>query len=384
MALLKLYYATNRNHKGDDRWSPDSYGKKFSNDGMENLRFGYVTVKANDKKLSKYLKADMKECGYGDGEGLSKHLSECATKSAKIKAYNEDINKKIVEADQKKIKLGSAGVFSDLQSLMLATSDVLVYIHGFNVSWNDAVGSALSLQIMLQNKSKDKKQNVVVILFTWPSDGMALPLVSYKSDRSEARGSGAAVGRALLKTRDFLIKLRHTAGNKKGRPCNQDIHLLCHSMGNYLLQEVLQRISDYTPSNAMPRIFEHVFLCAPDVDDNVLESGQPLNKIDQIANSVTIYHNKGDAAMLVSDYTKGNPERLGRAGAAHPGSLHNKVHQVDCTPVVSGLVEHSYYLNGNVLFDIRCSIDGWEHGDSEKRYQSGTHDNVWEMEPENL
>jgi len=383
MTSFKLYYATNRNHEGKDQWKPDSYGTKFGNDGMENLRFGFVTLTADDKKISKFLNTDMKECGNGDGEGLSGYLSKCA-KSAKIMAYDEKIDKNIVEADQKKIKLGSAAAFSDLQSLMLASSDVLVYIHGFNVSWNDAVGSALSLQIMLKNKRADEKQNVVVVLFTWPSDGMALPLVSYKSDRTEARGSGAAVGRALLKTRDFLVKLRRQAKGKQGI-CDQDIHLLCHSMGNYLLQEVLQRISDYTPGNALPRIFEHVFLCAPDVDDDTLELGQPLNKVDQIANSVTIYHNKGDVAMVVSDYTKGNPERLGRAGAAHPGSLHNKVHQVDCTPVVSGFVEHGYYLVGNVISDIRCSIDGWEQNDgSRKRYQSDMQNNVWEMEPENL
>ena len=45
-------------------------------------------------------------------------------------------------------------------------------------------------------------QPVRVVLFTWPSDGMALPLVSYKSDRSEAKGSGYAFARGLLKPRN--------------------------------------------------------------------------------------------------------------------------------------------------------------------------------------
>jgi len=45
-------------------------------------------------------------------------------------------------------------------------------------------------------------------LFTWPSDGQALPYVSYKSDRSDAKGSGYAIGRGFLKLRDFLVRLR--------------------------------------------------------------------------------------------------------------------------------------------------------------------------------
>ena len=50
MTTLTLFYATNRNHKGN-RWNPKSYDSKFSSDGMENLRFGVVKVEAsgNDK-----------------------------------------------------------------------------------------------------------------------------------------------------------------------------------------------------------------------------------------------------------------------------------------------------------------------------------------------
>jgi len=211
---------------------------------------------------------------------------------------------------------------------------------------------------------------------------MALPWVSYKSDRSEATGSGAAVGRAFLKARDFLADLRDRA-RKGGKPlCGQDLHLLCHSMGNFLLQGALARTFDHTPGSALPRLFEHVFLCAPDVDDTTLEPGQPLALLDQIARNVTIYHNRGDTAMAISDFTKGNPERLGGTGAAHPALLHNKVHQVDCTPVVHGIAEHSYYLAGSINADIRASIDGWQQNDTRRlRERNATLNNVWTMRP---
>ncbi|MCQ8127895.1 alpha/beta hydrolase [Methylomonas rivi] len=377
MSEYKLYYATNRKHKGS-RWQPEGYGKKFSDDGMENLRFGVLTVNADDKTVQKYLDAPLKDCGAGDGEKLAAYLAGCAEK-AKIVAYEESIKADIAEQAQANTKLGSKAMFADLMQDMQNSSDVLIYIHGFNVTWNDAVGSALALQLMLQNApTRDDSQKLQVVLFSWPSDGLALPWVSYKSDRSEAAGSGAAVGRGFLKLRDFLADLRDKAKKGGTQLCGQDIHLLCHSMGNFLLQSALARIADFTPGNSLPRIFEHVFLCAPDVDDNALEPGQPLEKIDQIARNVSLYHNRQDTAMVISDYSKGNPECLGGAGAAHPALLHNKVHQIDCTQVVHGIVEHSYYLAGKVAADIRASIDGREQGDGRReRQRSATLENVW-------
>lgn len=381
MADLKMYYATNRCHIGKDRWHPSSYGTKFSDDGMENLRFGVVTVTADDARVTKFLKGKMGACGTGDGESLSGYLAGCA-KKATIEAYEEKINPGIADTAQKNAVFGSVAMFGDLQAEMVKSSDVLLYIHGFNVSWFAAVGAALAMQCMLRNASqRDPQQDVLVVLFSWPSDGMALPWVSYKSDRAEAAGSGAAIGRGFLKARDFLAALRDkaTSGTEL---CGQDIHLLCHSMGNYLLQHALKRVVQFTPSTALPRLFEHIFLCAPDVDDTTLEPDQPLGRVHEIARTVSVYYNHHDAAMVVSDYTKGNPERLGGTGAAHPALLHNKIHQIDCTPIVTGIAEHSYYLDGNVSDDIRGSIDGRGQDDvRRKRQRNATLNNVWTMLP---
>jgi hypothetical protein len=56
------------------------------------------------------------------------------------------------------------------------------------------------------------------------------------------------------------------------------------------------------------------------------------------------------------------------------------VHQIDCTPIVKGLVEHSYYLVGHVNADIRMSIDGKAHDDpTRRRVRVGLMGNQWEM-----
>lgn len=362
MTELGLYFATNRCHEGSNRWHPKRYGRAFSADGMENLRFGWLQVDVPQADLDRCLAADT-GFGRGDGEALSS-LLEKAAKNAQIDAYEESIDPDSADTSQAKAKLGSKAMFRDLQKDMLRRSDSVVFVHGFNVSWEAAVGSALALQVMLNRADiGEPKQQAAVVLFTWPSDGLALPFVSYKSDRSEAKGSGYAFARGLLKLRDYLAALADRAG---GVACPQDLHLLCHSMGNYVLQNALERMRQFTPGTALPRLFQQIFLCAPDVDADVLEPGKPMGDLSELARGVTVYHNTGDVALHVSDYTKGNPERLGSYGATRAAMLPDKVQQVDCSKIVGGLVEHSYYLDGRVNDDILRSIDDVPQDDASR------------------
>jgi len=373
MSKLRLYYATNRGHEGKDRWKPDSYGTKFSSDGMENLRFGSLTVDAPRKDIDKHLKRPVGD-DTGEGNDLEELLSKCAEKSCKIDAFEEKLDRRKADAAQAKTRFGSTRLYKELRDAMESSCDLLVYIHGFNVDWHSAVGSALALQCMLNRPGvAGSATEVQVVLFTWPSDGQAMPYVSYKSDRSEAHGSGGAFGRAMLKLRDHLHSLRSA-------DCGQNLHLLCHSMGNYVLQSAVARLTDNTTGRTLPRIFDQVFMCAPDVDEDVLQSGGALDNLHELCNSVSVYHNRGDLAMHISDYSKGNPDRLGHNGTSVPGMVHHKVHQVDCSPIVSGLVEHSYYQWGPVNTDVRQSIDGVAHEhDVRRRVKRGIHDNTWVM-----
>jgi esterase/lipase superfamily enzyme len=385
-----VFYATNRAHEGPERFHPLRYGTRFSADGMENLRFGRVTLTADDARVSELLLRQKAFTGPGDGEALQDYFAQCARESQVIEAYQESIPDKTVSDAAQPVKLGSLAMFSDLQSDMQKGRDVLVLIHGFNVSWEEAVGTAAAFEAMVNRAERagEEVQPVRVILFTWPSDGQALPWVSYKSDRSDARSAAGAVGRAMLKLRDFLHQLgrdvrlkrvaedstrdllraagvtresevaRAVAQAEATELCGQKIHLLAHSMGNYVLQHALDRLRDFSPGNTLPRMFDHVFLAAPDVDDTVLEHGQPMEQVHQIGNAVAIYHNPNDTALRISDTTKGNPDRLGQRGAARPQALHQKIYQVDCSAIVSGLTQHSYYTNGSIAVDIRKALQG--------------------------
>ncbi len=360
MSTETIFFATNRRHEGTDRWNPKRYSGDFSADGYGNLRFGQLTVEVSDKEKSSCLKS-------GDGEELSKHITKQAEK-AKISAF-EDISR---EKRTPETQLASTGVFKDIKRRMEKSNDVVIYVHGYSVSWEAAVGGALALQFMLNRKGEGK--GVMVVLFSWPSDGSKLPW-AYKNDRDDAVDSGKAFGRGMLKLRNFLSKLTVKAKKREGELCNQEIHLICHSMGNYVLQNTLIKLIEHH-EGYLSRIFKNIFLCAPDVDEDVLDPEKPMGRLNEICRNVTVYYNTGDIAMYFSDYTKGNPDRLGNAGASRPQILHNKIHQVDCSRVVSGLVEHSYYLWDIVNDDIRYSIEGIPF-DDDVRNRKQKEKNVW-------
>jgi esterase/lipase superfamily enzyme len=363
MLTLTLHYATNRNHLGQ-RWTPDSYGQNFSADRPNNLRFGQVTVEVSANKVTDYLN-DKVNSRSGDGESLSGYIEKKLRKKNLIQAFAEPDNL----TNAANLPLASTVAFNDLKKQMELKRDLVVFIHGFNVDWFEAVASAMALELMLNRHSQDNDdlKNTSVFLFSWPSNGAMLKNKAYLSDRNDARDSSVALARGFLKLRDFLMTLRPKHNDPTINECGQQLHLLCHSMGNYVLQHALISLDKLNNQKHFPQLFQHIFMCAPDVDDNVFEDERPMVNLHRLARHVTVYYNNGDLAMYISDYTKGNTDRLGHNGTARPLQLHNKVSQVNCSDIVGGVTEHSYYLWATVNEDIRQSIDGLAYDNSARK-----------------
>lgn len=375
MGSSTLFFATNRKHEGKNQWKPDSYGKEFSSTGHENLRFGELNIDYNDSEVQKCLQKEFKGDRVGDGEKLSDYLTKRA-KKADITAYEDETPNKRVKREHN----SSTRLFLNLKKHMMESSDVVIYIHGYSVSWEAAVGGAVALEFMLNAQRSEGDKKIMVVLFSWPSDGSKMPFAAYKSDRSDARDSGKAVGRAFLKLKDFLATLHYKAKNEDEELCNRDLHLLCHSMGNFVLQNaVTSKLEGYTRGSSLTRMFKNIFLCAPDVADDVLEPGKPLARLHEMTTHATVYYNNGDTAMYISKYTKHQAERLGHIGNARPAVIHNKVQQVDCSPIVHGLVEHSYYLWATVNKDIWQSINNVSFDDSTRNRRRRAQSREWEM-----
>jgi esterase/lipase superfamily enzyme len=162
---------------------------------------------------------------------------------------------------------------------------VLVFIHGFNNRFDDAVFRFAQIV-------HDSDAPVVPILFTWPSRGSVL---AYGYDRESTAYSRNAL-ESLLKaiSRD---------------PAVGEISILAHSMGNSLALETLRQMA-IRDGRVAPKI-RNVLLAAPDVDvdlarEAIVDMGPKANRP-----AFTLFVSQDDRALAVSRRVWGSEARLG-------------------------------------------------------------------------
>jgi esterase/lipase superfamily enzyme len=286
--MPRVYFATNRNHLPDNKL--EMFGKAFNPDGVAALRFGYAEF---------------------DEEGA---------RPREVEVYPE-------EADENGFVVkGSDRFLRDLHAAMAGDrSDTLVFIHGFNVSFMGALaaGAELAREVRIEGRPLN------VVVFSWPSDGAAVPLMSYYSDREDARASGPALARAYLRLKAFV-----TDDLGRDEYCQRCLHLMAHSMGAYVLRNGLQAIRAKEP-RGLVRLFDQILLAAPDEDDDTFERDDKLKLLPHLGRQVTVYFNPRDRALVISDTTKGNPDRLGSDGPRLIDLIPKKVVLVDCRNVAA-------------------------------------------------
>ena len=319
--MAKVYFGTNR--KPNRKKAPNDFGTGFSEDGLANLRFGMADV---------------------SGENLDEFELSLAPERLTV-----DYKRKVKGSAGS--VLGSKNVFGRVrEKMVLHSRDTVVFVHGYNVSFKEALTSAARLKRNLSTAEGGPGVNVIV--FSWPSDGSMMPYIAYGNDRQDAAASGPAFARGLLKLADFL------RGSTPEEACNHQLHLVAHSMGNYVLRHTVQEYVKQSSGRPV-RLFDQVFLMAADEDDDAFEHGYKLKSLPRLAKRVNVYFNNNDRAMAVSDKTKGNPDRLGDDGPRLPRGIPGKVSLVDVTPVVDGLVQHSYFLDTpEVVRDMRQVLAG--------------------------
>jgi len=305
LAAIRVFFATNRNYQPENEELV--FGPRFNSHGVGALRFGYADFTPAD----------------------------AVPKLTSITVYEENHAPEIRQT-------GGGAFMDDLRARMSSRrSDTLVFIHGYNVSFNDALKSAALLAQDLRIEGRE----VNIVLFSWPSDGAMVPLMSYYSDREDARASGPAIARAFLKLQEYLSALSETDY------CERYLHLLTHSMGAYVLRNALQALIAKDPKS-LTRTFDQILMAAPDEDDDAFEQEAKLKLLPRLARQVTVYFNPHDLALLISDKTKSNPDRLGSDGPRLVDLLPKKVSLVDCSNVArhaDRTIGHSYFLNSRAM-----------------------------------
>jgi esterase/lipase superfamily enzyme len=167
--------------------------------------------------------------------------------------------------------------------------DVLLYVHGYNETFESAARSAGQLSHSLEFQGR-------TAIFSWPSGGK---LFDYAYDRESA-----------LWSRDgFVQALKALVAN----PTVGRIHIVAHSMGTFLTLEGLRELRDSADVNA--RIGSVVF-ASPDVDVDAFE--QTVSRLGPLARRMTLIIDPGDRALAVSARIAGG---VARAGAAERSRL---------------------------------------------------------------
>ena len=181
-------------------------------------------------------------------------------------------------------------VASHLSGRVGSNRDVLVYVHGFNTSYDEA-------RFRLAQVVMDGRFGGVPILFTWPASGSLF-------DYGAAKESASASRDALAQT---LLDLGAT-------PDVGRIHILAHSMGTWLTMEALRQDAIAGKPDLDGKLGD-VMLAAPDIDVNVFRN--QIAKIDPRQISVLVSVN--DKALTLSRRLAGDRPRVGALNPKDPG-----------------------------------------------------------------
>ena len=198
--------------------------------------------------------------------------------------------------------------------------DLLVFVHGYNVSFEDAAVRAAQL-------AADINFDGAVLLFSWPS---AASVTAYVRDQQTARNAGFQLLRLLR---------NHAVAAQPDR-----VHLLGHSMGSEVIGKALTLTA---PSDTTPRLSE-VVLAAPDVDSRVFRR-EIMPRLVPHAVRITMYASSDDDALRASRVLNG-VGRLGLGGDSL--CVIEGMDTVDATRVSADVLGHTLFGNQGFLADL--------------------------------
>jgi len=182
-----------------------------------------------------------------------------------------------------RLDLKSARGWLDSHGSTTRKHRVLIFVHGYNNRFGDAVFRAAQLV-------HDSDAEVTPILFTWPSRGSVF---AYGYDHESASFSRDALQQLL----DMLVR----------DPAVREVDILAHSMGNWLVLETLRQMG-IRDRHISPKI-DDVMLAAPDVDFDVF--GTELADMGRPRPNFTLFAARDDKALALSTWIWGDDARLG-------------------------------------------------------------------------
>ncbi len=213
-----------------------------------------------------------------------------------------------------------AELASHLSGRIGVNRDVLVFVHGFNTSFEEARERAAQI-------TADSRFGGVAVLFTWPTKH---ELFGYVSDKDSATAS-----------RDALQALLQDAS---AAPGVGKVHVLAHSMGGWLAMEALRQASIAGNRDLGGHLGE-VMLASPDIDMDVF--AEQMARIRPA--KVTVFATANDRALSLSSAIAQSRQRVGGINPSKPEDrqalekLGAKVY--DLSNFSDGFIDHAAYAD---------------------------------------
>lgn len=205
---------------------------------------------------------------------------------------------------------------------MKPAQSLMLFVHGYNVSFSDAAFSAAQLAF-------DAKYKGRVVMFSWPSKG---GLLDYDYDRESAVYSS-----------DALFELLTTI---KSKTKISRIIVVAHSLGS---EVVIGALHQAAQSATKLGITELVFAASDVSRDLYVKRGK---QIRAAAKHVTLYASSTDWALLASLEKAQSGSRMGYVLNDGP-TLVNGIETID----VSAVGSHMFALNHSTYAKSRAVLD---------------------------
>ena len=203
---------------------------------------------------------------------------------------------------------------------------LMVFLHGFNVSFDRAAMAAAQLGVDLGIAG-------TTAFFSWPSKGS---VTKYAADVASMEASERHIA-------GFLLEMSERCGASR-------VHLIAHSMGNQGLLRAFNGLAQRT-RRRIGKSLKQVFLAAPDVDGSLFRDLADV--YHSMATRTTMYVSSRDLALNSSGIMHGHP----RAGYTPPVTVVQGVDTVEVANIDLTYLGHGYVASARpVLVDMHSAM----------------------------
>jgi esterase/lipase superfamily enzyme len=227
---------------------------------------------------------------------------------------------------------GNFGDFSDEENEK--QQHVTLFVHGFNVSWEDAVARYSEIK----HRLFDARNLGVLILYTWPSNGSP---AGYLPDREDARDSAEPIAELFVQLHDHLSQQIRDAAEGNGELCRAKVSIIAHSMGNYVVEKALAVAAKRLNSPQLITLIHQLVMVAADVDNDLFQKDKPLDSDGSLMANLcyrigALYTGLDPVLGASAGLKHFGTRRLGRSGLADANSVWDNVFDFDVSAYVKG------------------------------------------------